>query len=69
MVVLATGMQPNTCSFPNKAILDESGFIKTDNADSIIACGTVASPKDVAQSVQDATGAALKAIQIIKGGN
>jgi quinone-modifying oxidoreductase, subunit QmoA len=68
MVVLATGMQPNTDTMPDKAILDESGFIRTDKADTIIGCGVATSPKDVAQTVQDATGAALKAIQIIKGG-
>ncbi|MCK5741818.1 MAG: CoB--CoM heterodisulfide reductase iron-sulfur subunit A family protein [Chlorobi bacterium] len=68
LVVLATGMKPNTDTFPDKSMLDDCGFIKTDNARAIIACGVCAAPLDVSSSVQDATGAAMKAIHIIKEG-
>lgn len=70
LVVLATGMQPAlNGNFPDKDILDENGFIKTDRADSIIGCGVATGPKDVAGAVQEATGAVMKAIHIIKEGN
>jgi len=59
MVVLACGMVPiNTVDVPH----DEYGFIhQQDNG--IYAVGVAKRPTDVATSVQDATGAALKAIQ------
>ena len=70
LVVLATGMQPVlNGNFHDKDLLDENGFIMTDRTDSIIGCGVATGPKDVAGTVQDATGAVLKAIHIIKGGN
>lgn len=72
LVVLATGMQATLSDngiFPDKSLLDENGFIKTDRDDSIIGCGVATGPKDVATVVQEATGAALKAIHIIQGGN
>jgi len=65
MVVLATGMVPTTAEskLPNIDI-DASGFA-VDNLQKpgIYATGVVKKPMDVASSVQDATGAALKAIQ------
>ncbi len=63
LVVLATGMQPNTAEnkIPADIAYDDYGFpISTAG---IIACGTVRSPMEVANATQDATGAALKAIQ------
>ncbi len=69
MAVLATGMQPTLAlngALLDKSTMDENGFIRTDLSDSIIGCGTATGPKDVASCVQEATGAALKAIQIIK---
>jgi len=68
LVVLATGMKPNTDTFPDKSMLDDCGFIKTDNARAIIGCGVCTAPRDVSSSTQDATGAAMKAIHIIKEG-
>jgi quinone-modifying oxidoreductase, subunit QmoA len=69
LVVLATGMQPSiNGDFPDKSILDENNFI-LEKPNSIIGCGVATGPKDVAGVVQEATGAALKAIHIIKGGN
>lgn len=69
LVVLATGMQPTAQNngFPYKAFLDKNGFIKNDAE--IIGCGVAASPKDVAAVVQESTGAAMRAIHIIKGRN
>ena len=71
LVVLATGMQPNTAKngFPDKSILDDNGFIRTDIEKKIIGCGVGTGPKDVASVVQASTGAAMKAIHIVKGGN
>ncbi|MFC2132027.1 FAD-dependent oxidoreductase [Bacteroidota bacterium] len=68
LVVLATGMQPAlNGTFSDKTLVDENGFLTTDRTDSIIGCGVATGPKDVAGVVQEATGAALKAIHIIKG--
>lgn len=68
MVVLATGMQPNTAedpipiSFPR----DDYGFMAPENGKpGIYAAGCTKSPFGVSESVQDATAAALKAIQSI----
>jgi len=70
LVVLATGMKPSINSnFPYREIIDENGFIRTDLADTIIGCGVATGPKDVAGCVQEATGAVMKAIHIIKEGN
>jgi quinone-modifying oxidoreductase subunit QmoA len=67
MVVLATGMVPST-AFDKPPIegveLDENGFIVDGNGSGIIGAGTVVRPVDVAASVQDATGAAVKAMQM-----
>ncbi len=65
LVVLATGMVPQTDGLPAGAPvrLDEMGFICTDDsADGIIGCGTVTQPLEVSATIQDATGAALKGI-------
>jgi quinone-modifying oxidoreductase subunit QmoA len=67
MVVLATGMVPTTKNIPVKDLsVDENGFLTSDN-NGIIGCGVSTEPKDVSSVVQEATGAVLKAIQIIKG--
>lgn len=67
LVVLATGMVPNTAEskIPFDAIqYDEYGFVQSENgASGIFAAGCVQRPVDVARSVRQATGAALKAIQ------
>lgn len=64
MAVLAVGMVPNTSETPPPlgTPLDEFGFIVPDSGKGVIGAGTVMRPMEVAASVQDATGAALKAI-------
>lgn len=68
LVVLATGMQPTTSKkrIPLRNLFDSNGFFINDLDDSIFGCGVVVSPKDVASVVQEATGAAMKAIVKIK---
>jgi quinone-modifying oxidoreductase, subunit QmoA len=68
LVVLATGMVPNTAGDPLPLNLarDDSGFVLADEGTSgVVGAGCVKRPVDVASSVQDATAAALKAIQVI----
>lgn len=60
LVVLATGMVPATKNLP-KIDLDEAGFAIPKPG--IYSAGVAKKPMEVAASVQDATGAALKAIQ------
>jgi quinone-modifying oxidoreductase subunit QmoA len=64
MAVLATGMVPNTADDPPPVDLqlDDFGFIAPDANNGIVGAGVANRPVDVATSVQDATGAALKAI-------
>jgi quinone-modifying oxidoreductase subunit QmoA len=66
MAVLATGLVPNTLDNPPpmEAGFDEFGFMSANGSGGIIGCGTVIRPFDVAASVQDATGATLKAINV-----
>jgi quinone-modifying oxidoreductase subunit QmoA len=68
LVVLATGMQPNTSDapLPVQVPYDDYGFIATQSAKpGIYAAGTTRTPTGVAEAVQDGTAAALKAIQSI----
>lgn len=68
LVVLATGMVPNTAEVkvPADVHYDEYGFIASYEGESgIYGAGTVKEPIDVAASIEDSTGAALKAIQSI----
>jgi len=70
MVVLATGIVPTILEMkiPAEISYDNYGFI-TSEMPGIYAAGCSKRPADVADSVRDATGAALKAIQsIVKGG-
>lgn len=63
LVVLATGMVPATDNLQN-IDRDDSGFAVADlEKPGIYVTGVVKKPMDVSSSVQDATGAALKAIQ------
>lgn len=67
LAVLATGMVPNTVDDkpPLDTELDEFGFIvNSDNGRGVIGTGVAIRPLDVACSIQDATGAALKAMNI-----
>ncbi|MHC1741492.1 MAG: CoB--CoM heterodisulfide reductase iron-sulfur subunit A family protein [Syntrophobacteraceae bacterium] len=66
LVVLATGMVPGTAAdkIPADAAYDENGFVLASQpVPGIIGAGCVRKPVDVSSSVQDATAAALKAIQ------
>lgn len=68
LVILATGMKPNTAKlkdiFPE--LLDRNGFFKAELEKGIVGCGVCTRPKDVASSVQESTGAAIKAIHTIR---
>jgi quinone-modifying oxidoreductase, subunit QmoA len=66
LVVLATGMVPSTAAdkVPAEVGYDQHGFVLAGQAvRGIIGAGCVKRPVDVSSSVQDATAAALKAIQ------
>ncbi len=66
MVVLATGIVPQSPGKNIAVTCDEFGFITSDPSKrGIYGAGCVKSPTGVAQSVQGATGAALKAIQSV----
>jgi quinone-modifying oxidoreductase, subunit QmoA len=62
LVVLATGMVPQTDGLPKGVARDESGFV-TNGTPGFIGAGCVKRPEDVSSSIRDATGAALKALQ------
>ncbi len=66
LAVLATGMVPNTVDDPPplQTPLDDFGFIAPDAPSGIIGAGVAARPADVSASVQDGTGAALRAINM-----
>ena len=66
MVVLAAGMEPAAKSqnIPAGLAFEANGFIDNTKMESgMYGCGVARRPDDVATSVQDATGAALKSIQ------
>lgn len=63
MVVLACGMQP-TNGLSVNVNRDKNGFISAEQGNGIYAAGVAKRPADVSSSVQDATGTALKAMQI-----
>jgi quinone-modifying oxidoreductase, subunit QmoA len=67
LVVLATGIVPRTEGLPAGFSRDEFGFIAAANGKSgLYAAGCVHRPAEVSATVQDATGAALKALQCVK---
>lgn len=69
MVVLATGMEPSAVSdkLAGNVTLEANGFIDADaSPDGIHAAGVARWPSDVAESVQGATGAALKCMQTVR---
>lgn len=63
LVVLATGMVPNTADAPPNAetVKDDWGFL-VDGESGVIGAGVSVRPLDVSSTVQDATGKALQAI-------
>jgi quinone-modifying oxidoreductase subunit QmoA len=65
MVVLATGLVPT--KIPGDIKYDEYGFVSPDNV-GIVGAGCAKKPTDVSNSVMDATGATIKAIQSVVGG-
>lgn len=68
LVVLATGMQPNTSDspLPINVPYDDYGFIASKEAKAgIYSSGCSRAPMNVSETVQDGTAAALKAIQSI----
>ncbi len=72
MVVLAAGMEPAAkgANIPASLTYEANGFIDADNLPAgISACGVARRPDDVSASVQDATGAALRALQSRAGVN
>jgi quinone-modifying oxidoreductase subunit QmoA len=63
LVVLATGMVPQTDGLLVPIERDEFGFLNVPNGPGIYAAGCVRRPGEVSSTVQDATGTALKALQ------
>ena len=71
MVVLATGIVPNTADvkIPFELKYDEYGFIDgSSNVDGVYATGCAKRPCDVSRTTKDSTAAALKAIQCVNRG-
>jgi quinone-modifying oxidoreductase subunit QmoA len=67
LVVLAVGMQPETdgVQLPDDIVRDSSGFIEGCTSGGQFAAGAASGPLDVNRSVQSATAAALRGIQVI----
>jgi quinone-modifying oxidoreductase subunit QmoA len=66
LVVLATGMVPQSHGLPQGISIDEFGFAGNGQP-GVYAAGCVKRPAEVSGSIRDATGAALKALQIAVG--
>ena len=69
LVVLATGMQPSLAGtpLPLDVPVDGEGFIVGGEEKGIFAAGCAKQPLDVMKSAQSGTGAAMKAIQTVRG--
>ncbi|HFE48954.1 MAG TPA: CoB--CoM heterodisulfide reductase iron-sulfur subunit A family protein [Chromatiaceae bacterium] len=68
LVVLAVGMQPSVDqdSFPVDIVVNREGFIEqSDSNGGVFAAGSASDALDVNRAVQHATGAALRAIQVV----
>ncbi len=67
LVVLAIGMEPETrgVKLPADLALDASGFVEGSADGGQVAAGCAAGPLDVNRTVQGATAAALRAIQVV----
>ncbi|MEN8130052.1 MAG: FAD-dependent oxidoreductase [Pseudomonadota bacterium] len=68
LVILAVGMQPSVAKdeFPVEVVLNRDGFIELDEANGgIFAAGCASDALDVNRSVQNATAAALRAVQVV----
>ncbi len=66
LVVLATGIVPETADLPAAFEKDQFGFIASRKL-GVYGAGCVKRPAEVAASIRDATGSALKALQIAVG--
>lgn len=66
LVVLATGIVPETSGLPKEWKADEFGFLE-NGSPGIFAAGCVKRPATVSATVRDATGAALRALQTAMG--
>ncbi len=66
LVVLAVGIVPQSGNLPVDVTVDEFGFL-SNGKPGVYAAGCVKRPAEVAASVRDATGAALKAMQCVTG--
>ena len=64
LVVLATGMVPQTSGLPLNAVRDEFGFL-TNGTPGVYAAGCAKRPEEVSATVRDATGVGLKALQCV----
>lgn len=67
LVVLATGMVPTPPELGEYLDPDEHGFLAKETAEGLVAAGCIKYPTEVAESVRDATSAALKAIRWTRG--
>ncbi len=66
LVVLATGIVPQTDGLPKEFMLDEFRFLSLpEGSAGICGAGCAHRPEEVSAAVQDATGAALKALQSV----
>ncbi len=67
LVVLAVGMEPESkgIALPADIVTDSSGFIEGAASGGQFSAGAASSPLDVNRSVQSATAAALRAIQVV----
>ena len=68
LVVLAVGMEPSVkgMNIPAPVVADSSGFIEADPANGgIFGAGCATNALDVNRSVQSATAAALRAVQVV----
>jgi quinone-modifying oxidoreductase subunit QmoA len=68
LVVLAIGMEPSVdkASFPVDIVINREGFIEADPSNGgVFAAGCASDALDVNRAVQHATGAALRAIQVV----
>jgi quinone-modifying oxidoreductase subunit QmoA len=68
LVVLAVGMEPSVdkASFPVDIVMNEEGFIEPDPSNGgIFAAGCSSDALDVNRAAQHATGAALRAVQVV----
>ena len=66
LVVLATGIVPQTEGLPKEFVLDEFRFVRApENGKGFYVAGCAHRPEEVSATVQEATGAALKALQCV----